>query len=75
MSKYLSKKNNPLSKGPEYGFSRGLLQRLLPHYDLLGSYCASCNGGEIRIFHHLISISELAPVPKGIFSLTVSPFQ
>lgn len=27
------------------------------------------------IFHHLISISELALVPKGIFSLTVSPFQ
>lgn len=27
------------------------------------------------IFHHLISISELALVPKGIFLLTVSPFQ
>lgn len=26
-------------------------------------------------FHHLISISELALVPKGIFSLTVYPFQ
>lgn len=75
VSKYLSKKNYPLSKGPEYGFSQSLLQCLILHYNLLGSYCASCNGGYIRIFRHLISISELALVPKGIFSLTVSPFQ
>lgn len=45
VSKHLSKMNYPLSKGPEYGFSQDLLPCLIPHCNLLGSYCAFCNGG------------------------------